>query len=158
MNQKLVLIHAADQPNCVFLRNAKPSVKVNNGDLLGFFKICSLLCVCAVVTLFFLSIFLVKTRQGIILSGRKIYEMEKSVAEYASKNSEVNAKISQLSSPRSLHRLIAKNGFVVAGAHNTVKISKLESHFYALNRSQSEFAHERGPQNFSKQTNLTKKN
>jgi hypothetical protein len=107
---------------------------------------------------FFLSLFLVKARQNIISCGRKISEYERVASLYVAKNAELDTKILKLSSVQSLHEFIEANGLVVADVHNTVKISKTDVNFYALNHSANKVANQFSQEKFPKQTNLTMRN
>jgi cell division protein FtsL len=115
-----------------------------------FAAIGRLACVGLTLLAFGLSISLVRLRQDIIIVGRRVGELERNMASYASKNAELDAKILRLSSSRSLRALIATHGLVAAGANNTVRVPRTEAQFYAMNRPRGGFAVEK----FPKQTNL----
>ncbi|MDR1891293.1 MAG: hypothetical protein LBQ23_03950 [Puniceicoccales bacterium] len=123
-----------------------------------FFQICTFLCIGGIFTSFFLSLCLVKARQNIISCGRKISECEQILSSYVTKNTELDTKILKLSSSHSLHEFIETNGLVLADANNTVKVSKMEVNFYALNRPVNKVANRFSQENFPKQTNLTVRN
>jgi hypothetical protein len=107
---------------------------------------------------FFLSLFLVKARQNIISCGRKISEYERVVSLYVAKNTELDTKILKLSSAQSLREFIEANGLVMANIHNTIKVSKTDVNFYALNHSVNKVANQFSREKFPKQTNLTMRN
>ncbi|MDR1457811.1 MAG: hypothetical protein LBI47_03125 [Puniceicoccales bacterium] len=123
-----------------------------------FFQICTLLCIGGVFISFFLSLSLVKARQNIISWGRKISEHERVLSLYITKNTELDREILKLSSTQSLHEFIEVNGLVVAGVHNTVKVSKMDVNFYALNHSANKVANRLPQEKFPKQTSLTMRN
>ncbi|MDR2603610.1 MAG: hypothetical protein LBC11_03580 [Puniceicoccales bacterium] len=108
--------------------------------------------------LFFLSLFLVKARQNIISWGRKISEHERILSLYVTKNTELDREILKLSSVQSLHEFIEANGLVVADVRNTVKVSKTDVNFYALNHSANKVANRISQEKFPKQTSLTMRN
>lgn len=105
-----------------------------------------------------MSSFLVKTRQSIISYGRKIAEWEQVLSLHAEENADLDVKILKLSSSNHLHNIISGNGFVVADAHNTIKVSKSEANFYALTCSSVEIANKFVQEKFPKQTNLNTHN
>jgi cell division protein FtsL len=123
-----------------------------------FFQTCTLLCIGGVFMLFFLSLFLVKARQNIISWGRKISEHERILSLYVTKNTELDREILKLSSVQSLHEFIEANGLVVADVRNTVKVSKTDVNFYALNHSANKVANRISQEKFPKQTSLTMRN
>jgi hypothetical protein len=100
----------------------------------------------------------VKSRQDIILVGRKICELERNLASYAAKNSELDAKILRLSAPEALRTVIIENGLVAMNKRNTIKISNAEANFYAMNHEKRALAKKFASENFPKQTNLTMSN
>ncbi|MDR1528223.1 MAG: hypothetical protein LBS22_01385 [Puniceicoccales bacterium] len=123
-----------------------------------FFQICALLCIGSVFMSFFLSLFLVKARQNIISCGRKISEYERVLSLYVTKNTELDTKILKLSSTQSLREFIEANGLVMADVHNTVKVSKMDVNFYALNHSVNKVTNQFSQEKFPKQTSLTVRN
>lgn len=123
-----------------------------------FFQICTFLCISSVFVLFFSSLLLVKARQNIISCGRKISECEQVLSLYVTKNAELDVKILKLGSSQSLHEFIETNGLVAADVHNTVKVSKTEVNFYALNHPVGKVTNRLSQRNFPKQTNLIMRN
>jgi hypothetical protein len=67
-------------------------------------------------------------------------------------------KILKLGSSQSLHEFIETNGLVAADVHNTVKVSKTEVNFYALNHPVGKVTNRLSQRNFPKQTNLIMRN
>jgi hypothetical protein len=120
-----------------------------------FFKNCALLGVCCGIAAFAQAITLVKSRQNIILIGRKISELEQNLASYATKNSELDAKILRLGASESLRPMIAERRLVAMDKRNTVKISSADAGYYAMNQAKKALSGEFASKNFSKQTNLT---
>jgi cell division protein FtsL len=113
------------------------------------------LCICFGISAFALSLALVKSRQDIILVGRKIGELEKSLSNYATKNAELDAKILRLSASESLRSVIAESGLVAMDKRNTVRVSNEEVHYFAMNNGNRGTINGLASENFSKQTNLT---
>jgi hypothetical protein len=101
----------------------------------NFLKMLPFFCICMVIGAFLLSLWLIKSRQNIIASGRKIAALEKLLAFRSTANGDLNAEIAKLSSSQSLRGLLNLHEFVLAGSGNTVKIGRLERNFYATSRT-----------------------
>ena len=87
------------------------------------------------ISMFFLSILLIKTRQMMILYGREISSLEKSIALYDTKISELNAEIIKLVSTDALMPKISRENLVKLNKSKIVKVSVVETNLYAMNRS-----------------------
>ena len=99
------------------------------------FKKCRYTVVLLAISMFFLSILLIKTRQMMILYGREISSLEKSIAFYDTKISALNAEIIKLVSTDDLMPKISRENLVKLNKSKIVKISVVETNLYAMHRS-----------------------
>ena len=99
------------------------------------FKMCRYTVVLLAITMFLSSIFLIRTRQMMILYGREISSLEKSIALYDTKISELNAEIIKLESTDALMPKISRENLVKLSKTKIVKVSVVETNLYAMNRS-----------------------
>ena len=99
------------------------------------FKKCRYTVVLLAITMFLLSIFLISTRQMMILYGREISSLEKSIALYDTKISELNAEIIKLASTDALMPKISRENLVKLNKSRIVKVSVVETNLYAMHRS-----------------------
>jgi cell division protein FtsL len=122
-----------------------------------FSEASAFLCLCLVALSFVLSISLVKSRQRIVLIGRKISELEKNLSANATKNAELDVKILRLCSSESLRGLVISDGLVLVNANDIVKIPRSEINLHAMahaNAKVNAFA----SADFQRQTSLTANN
>jgi hypothetical protein len=73
---------------------------------------------------------LVKYRQSMLVTGRKISQLERSLASYGTKNAELDAKILSLGSSQSLSKFIEEHSLVSMNARNTVRIPVEEANLH----------------------------
>ena len=94
------------------------------------------LCLCMCFLLFCLSILLVRGRQKLLLNGRKISDLEKSLADLSIKNHQLETEIIRLNSKSSLSSLVASDRFVRISQHDVEKVTRTQMDFFAVTRSQ----------------------
>lgn len=117
------------------------------------FKKCRYAVVLFAITMFSLSIFLIRSRQMMILYGREISSLEKSIALYDTKISELNAEIIKLVSTDALMPKISRENLVKLNKSKIVKVSVVETNLYAMHRSNRSSETRLAMNNESKQRN-----